>query len=77
VACKGERKSVSTVLVGKPERDHLEDLDVDRRIILKWTFKKLKVRLWIGFIWLMIGNNARLLCIQQLTFSFHEMQVIS
>jgi hypothetical protein len=34
------------------ERDHLEDLGIDERIILKWT---------IGLIWLRIGAGSGLL----------------
>lgn len=38
----GERRSAYWVLIGKPEgeRDHLEALAVDRKIILKLVFKK-------------------------------------
>jgi hypothetical protein len=36
------------------ERDHLEDLGLNR-IILKWTFKKWDREAWTGFIWLGIG----------------------
>jgi hypothetical protein len=41
VACMG-RGEVNTGFWWKTprERDHLEDLGVDGRIILKWTFKK-------------------------------------
>ena len=38
----GDRRGAYRVLVGKPrEGDHLKDLDVDGRIILKWIFNKL------------------------------------
>jgi hypothetical protein len=37
----GERRCAYRVLVGKPERrNHLEDLVVDGRIVLKWISKK-------------------------------------
>jgi hypothetical protein len=42
-ACRmyGERSGAYTVLVGKPQRrDHLDDPDVDGRIILKWILRK-------------------------------------
>jgi hypothetical protein len=41
VACMEERRGAYRVLVGKPEgQNHLEDLGVDRGIILRWIFKK-------------------------------------
>jgi hypothetical protein len=37
----GEGRGVYRILVGTPEgRNHLEDPDVDGRIILKWILKK-------------------------------------
>jgi hypothetical protein len=38
----GSRRSGRRVLVGKPEKrkDYLEDLGVDRRIILKWVLQR-------------------------------------
>jgi hypothetical protein len=30
------------------ERDHLEDPDVDGRIILRWIFRKWDVEVWTG-----------------------------
>jgi hypothetical protein len=35
-----ERRDSYRVLVGKPETDNLEHLDIDGRIILKCNFKK-------------------------------------
>jgi hypothetical protein len=38
------------------ERDHLEDLDVDGRIILKWIFKTFHGEALTGLFWLRIGT---------------------
>jgi len=40
------------------ERDHLEDSDVDGRIILRWILRKSDVGLWSGLIWLWIGTGG-------------------
>jgi hypothetical protein len=42
----------------KRRKDNLEDLRVDRKIILIWTSNK--VRVWIGFRWLLVKFNDRL-----------------
>jgi hypothetical protein len=41
------------------ERDHLEELRVDRRIILEWILKKLVDRKCTGLIWLRVGKSGR------------------
>jgi len=47
------------VLVGKPERkNHLGDPGIDRRIILRWIFRKWDVGVWTGSIWLRIGTGG-------------------
>ena len=40
------------------ERDNLEELSVDRRIILNWMFKKWDGT-WNGLIWLRTGTVGR------------------
>jgi hypothetical protein len=43
------------------ESDYLEDLGVDRRVILKWMLVRQGVKVWIGFIWLSIEDRVGLL----------------
>jgi hypothetical protein len=40
------------------ERDHLEDPGVDRRIILRWIFRKWDVGVWTGLGWLRIETGG-------------------
>jgi hypothetical protein len=54
----GER-GVCRILVGKPEgKDHLEDLGVDGRIILRRIFRKWDVRAWTVSVLLKIGTGG-------------------
>ena len=43
------------------ERDHLEDPGLDKRITLRWIFRKWDVGAWTGLIWLRIGTGCGLL----------------
>jgi hypothetical protein len=54
VAHIGDRRCEYRVLVGKTERNDLEDLAVGYRIILKEILKEIVVRTWTGLIWLRI-----------------------
>jgi hypothetical protein len=51
--------------VGKPERkDHLGDLSIARKVILKPSLKKQDGRVWTGITWVRTGTGGRLLSSQ-------------
>ena len=58
------------------ERDHLEDLSLDGRIILKWMLQK-QGEEWTGFIWLSLGKTGRLYWTQKGSLWFHKTWGIS
>ena len=56
MACTGEKRGFCWGNVS--ERDHLGDLGVDGRIILKSIFKKWDVGAWTVLIWLRIETGG-------------------
>jgi hypothetical protein len=55
----GERRGAYGVLVMKSKgKNHMEDPDVDGRIILSWIFRKWDGELWTGLIWLRKGTSG-------------------
>ena len=57
MACMGLKRNISRVLVGK-ERDCLEDLHVDGKVVLKCIFPKHYEVAWTGFGWIRTGKVA-------------------
>jgi len=41
------------------ERDHLEDPGIDRRIVLRWIFRKWDLRARTRLSWFWIGTGGR------------------
>jgi hypothetical protein len=59
VARMRDIKNPYRILVGKPEgKNHLQDLGVDGKMILKWILQELVMRMWTGFARLRIETNA-------------------
>jgi len=58
VARRGEGRCVQGWCENLRERDHLEEPDVDGRIIFRCIFRKWDVGAWTGSSWLRIGTGG-------------------
>jgi hypothetical protein len=58
---RGQEVAYTVLVGGLKERDHLEDLGIGGRMILKWIFEKWCGGTWVGLIWLRIWTGGGLL----------------
>jgi len=56
------------------ERDNLEDLHIDGRIILKLILNECNVRMWTEFSWLRIGQSGGLFWTLWWTFGIRKIR---
>jgi hypothetical protein len=78
LARKGKNIYAYRILAQKPEgKDHLEDVGVDERIMLKFILNKWDGRLRTGLIWFRIGTSGGLFWTRKWTIWFHKIVGIS
>jgi len=54
------KRNAYSILVRKPDDDHVVDLGVIEENILKWILSKQEGRVWSGLIWLKTGVSGGL-----------------
>jgi hypothetical protein len=61
LACMKGMRNAYNILIGKPKRDHSEDIGIDGKIILEWILGKEGGKVWTGYMRPKIGTSGRLL----------------